>query len=212
LRAPATRPFIEAAHGAGAVIGSPLVGAAWDGPSALAQMTVGALAGHLLLIVRRVGQHLDEEEPAPDGIRSPETFTWLRVEEGEDLARAEHRAVRADADRVAQWGWGAVRTGYAERLEKVAARLEADGRRAVRVGDAVMDFDFYLVTRIVELLVHTDDIAASVGIAPPIPPAGAMTLVLPVLVDAARSIHGDHAVLRSLSRRERAEGSAPSVF
>jgi hypothetical protein len=204
--------FLEAAHEAGAVISSPRVGAAWDSPSALAEMTVGAVAGHLLLVVRRVGLHLREEEPLVQDSRPPGTFTWLRVGEAEDLGRAEHRAVRADGDRVAQWGWEAVRTGYAERVEKVADRLHAQCPRWVRVGDTVMDFEFYLVTRIIELLVHADDVAVSAGLPASEPPAGAVSLALPVLVDAARSIHGDLAVVRSLSRRERAEGPEPSVF
>jgi hypothetical protein len=212
LSASATRGFLEAARGAGAVISSPIVAAAWDSPSALAQMTVGSVAGHLLLIVRRVAQHLDEDQPPVETVRSPETFTWLRVGEAEDLGRAEHRVVRADGDRVALWGWDAVRRSYADRVEKLAGRLEAHRPRAVRVGDTAMDFEFYLVTRIVELLVHTDDMAVSVGMSPPALSTDAMTLALPVLVDAARSIHGDHAVLRSLSRRERADGPEPSVF
>jgi Mycothiol maleylpyruvate isomerase N-terminal domain len=208
----ATRSFLDAAREAGAVISSPLVGVAWDSPSALAQMTVGALTGHVLLIVRRVGQHLDEEEPTMEKVQPPGTVSWLRVGEAEDLGNAEHRAVRADGDRVAQWGWETVRRSYAERVEGLAARLEVYRPGAVMVGDAVMEFESYLVTRIIELLVHTDDIAVSVGMTPPSLSADAMTLALPVLVDAARSIHGDRAVLRSLSRRERATGPEPSVF
>jgi hypothetical protein len=188
------------------------VGAAWDGPSALAQMKVGAVAGHLLLVVRRVEAHLDEEEPPVNDVRSTGTYTWLRVGEAEDLGRAEHRAVRADGDRVAQWGWDAVRTGYSERVENLAAQLAVHRPRAVLVGDNIMEFESYLVTRIIELLIHTDDLAVSVGLPPRPPAAAAMDLALPVLVDAARGIHGDLLVLRALSRRERAAGPEPSVF
>jgi hypothetical protein len=76
----------------------------------------------------------------------------------------------------------------------------------------VMDFQSYLVTRVVELLVHGDDLATSVGISSVAPPAAAATLAIELLVDAARSIHGDLAVLRSLTRSERVQPPIPSVY
>ena len=130
----------------------------------------------------------------------------------EDLDRTDHRIVRDDGAHVASWGWKAVTTAYRERVEKLAARLAVQGPRAVAVGDGVMDLESYLVTRIVELLVHTDDLAVSVGIAPRVMASDAVNLALDVLVDAARAIHGDLEVLRSLTRPERVQPPAPSVF
>jgi hypothetical protein len=66
-----------------------------------------------------------------------------------------------------------------------------------------MTLDEYLRTRVVELVVHADDLAASVGVEP-VPPQPATTAVaIDVLVGVARIRHGDMAVLRALARRER---------
>jgi hypothetical protein len=59
------------------------------------------------------------------------------------------------------------------------------------------------VTRMVELVAHTDDLAVSVGLEPPPPDPDAATLVVHCLVDVARRRHGDLAVVRALTRRER---------
>ena len=157
-------------------------------------MTVGAVAGHLFLVVRRVDQHLDEPEPADGPTLSPRTFAWPRVDRSDDLDREQHRTVRGDGEHVARWGWSDVASAYAERVEKLTGRLEDAPRHAVALGDGVMDLDTYLATRIVELLVHADDLAVSVGLEPAEPPRDAATIALGVLVEAGRTLHGDLAL------------------
>ena len=66
-----------------------------------------------------------------------------------------------------------------------------------------MTLDDYLVTRLIELVVHTDDLAVSLDVAAPPIPAAATGLVITTLVEVARIRHGDTAVLRALTRRER---------
>jgi hypothetical protein len=55
----------------------------------------------------------------------------------------------------------------------------------------------------VELVVHADDLAASVGVEPTPPQPAATAVAIDVLVGVARVRHGDMAVLRALARRER---------
>jgi hypothetical protein len=70
--------------------------------------------------------------------------------------------------------------------------------------------DGFLVTRLVELLAHADDLAASAGIPTPDLPPDAVILVTSCLTDVARRRHGDLAVLRTMARRERSlEGVFP---
>ena len=68
----------------------------------------------------------------------------------------------------------------------------------------------YLATRVVELLVHADDLATSIGIDTPSAPV-ALDIAIPMMCEASRLVHGDWAVLRTLTRRERAPETI-SVF
>jgi hypothetical protein len=64
--------------------------------------------------------------------------------------------------------------------------------------------DDLLVTRMMELAVHSDDLAVSVGIATPALPERAVDTVIELLSRLAVRRHGPTAVLRALSRAERA--------
>jgi hypothetical protein len=65
----------------------------------------------------------------------------------------------------------------------------------------------FLVTRMMEIMVHSDDLAASVGVETPEFPADVVTPVLALLTDVAVRRHGQTAVLRALSRPQRAPAS-----
>lgn len=204
--------FLAAARYAGDVLASPVLAAAWTRDSALPRMTVGAVAGHLFLVIRRVDKHLDAPEEIATGARAIANYGWLRVQTEEDLDRPDHQTVRADGDHVANWGWQAVAAAYAERVNKLDARLATGCPETVVLASGVMDFQAYLATRVVDVLVHADDLAASVGLTPSDLPADAATVAIELLVDAARSIHGDLEILRSLTRSERVSPRVPSVY
>jgi hypothetical protein len=76
----------------------------------------------------------------------------------------------------------------------------------------VIELGEYLVTRVIELVVHGDDIAASVGIELPESPSLATSVVISTVVYGARRVHGDRGVLRALTRRERAPRSVFPVL
>ena len=90
--------------------------------------------------------------------------------------------------------------------ERLRVRLvtEAFDRRLQVLGGLVITLDEYLRTRVVELVLHTEDLALSVDLpeAAEVTPAAA-TIAINTLVDLARLRHGDLAVLRALARRER---------
>ena len=75
-----------------------------------------------------------------------------------------------------------------------------------------MGFADYLRSRLVEVLVHTDDLATSVGIDAGPPPPSAVDVALAFLLEAARRDHGDLAVLRAFTRCERVAPWIPSVY
>jgi Mycothiol maleylpyruvate isomerase N-terminal domain len=177
-------------------------------------MSVGAVAGHLFLVLRSLDKHLDaSREPSiPGPAPANASQQWPRIETPGDLDRPDSIRVRADGDHVAAWGWEAVRSAYVSRTEKLAGRLAGPLPAAVTFGAAPMDFGDYLVTRIVELLVHADDLAASVGLPPPQPPAEAASIAIEVLTEGARQVYGDLEVLRALTRPERTLRPVPSVY
>jgi hypothetical protein len=75
-----------------------------------------------------------------------------------------------------------------------------------------MLLDDYLPTRLVETVVHADDLAVSTGAARVDFDPRAFDVVIDVLVGTARGRHGDLAVVRALTRRERDDVEALRVL
>jgi hypothetical protein len=70
-----------------------------------------------------------------------------------------------------------------------------------------LTLDDMLITRMMELAVHSDDLAVSVGVPTPELPPGAADTVIGLLTRLAVRRHGPTGVLRALSRSERAPGT-----
>ena len=75
----------------------------------------------------------------------------------------------------------------------------------------MMLLDEYLKTRLVEMVVHVEDLALSVGTGVAIP-IEAITIATDTVVAAGRTRHGDLAFLRSMTRRERDDIDATRVI
>jgi hypothetical protein len=121
-----------------------------------------------------------------------------------DLHNELHTAIRARAAEEADAG----PAGVVERWDasrRLAARLpdEPPDRVVPALGGRCVLLDEYLVTRLVEMLVHSDDLAVSVGLERPKFPEHANTAVIDCLVEVARRRHGSAAVIAALARRER---------
>ncbi len=205
--------FFEAAAGARSVVGHALVGAGWDGPSALERFSLRGLAGHLVRGAGSVDAYLNRPEPTgADPLTAAGYYTSV-VNTG-DLDSALHRGVRDRGEKEAAGGHGALTAKLDAVIEGLQARLAAEppGRLIGAFGDLVLPLDDYLKTRIVELVVHTDDLAVSVGIEPPEPSPAAAEVAVGLMLEVARKRHGDLAVVRAFSRRERDAVSALRVF
>ena len=204
--------FLATGSVAADLIASPEVAVAWDGPSALREFTVRGLAGHLLRATGSVEAYLARPEPSGEPI-GPAAYYVQAVDEP-DIDSEIHRAIRQRGEEQAAGGYESVVAEARAVLDRLAQRLEAEPRgRVVRAyKDLVLTIDDYLVTRLIELVVHVDDLAVSVGLPLPELPAEATGLAIGALVEAARLKHGDVAVLRALARRERDEVEALRVL
>jgi hypothetical protein len=198
------RLFLSCARSTHRLLSRPELERRWDEPSALEHFSVRGLAGHLVRATGSVEAYLDRPEPEGDQPISAGAY-YARAIDTPDLQSDLHVAVRAKGEAEAAGGYADLLQrleGLVGRLEK---RLEEEApTRLVRVfQDIVLSLDDYLVTRLIEQLVHSDDLALSIGVEPPEAPPGAMDVVLRGLLEVARTKHGDLAVLRAFARRER---------
>ena len=181
----------------------------WTRESACAGMSIGGLAHHLTSqvdsLVRLLPDAPDDREPI--SVREHyRRAAWANTGL-DDEANVEIRTV---AEGKAEPGPAELAAHTAEQLARLPAVLagveDADAVLIPWQGWALTTHDF-AVTRLMEMVVHADDLAASVGIDTPEFPAEAVSLCLGLLTDVAVDRHGQAAVVRTLSRPQRAPGS-----
>src|SRR6476646_4094532 len=176
--ADALAAFLDAASTATHVLERPELTERWGQDSVLPQFGVAALAGHLVRGMTTVGQYLDGPEPDEAGISAARYFhTVIR---SADIGDPAHQAIR-DRGADAEAGGAAALAGDARAaLGRLSSRLAGvgAGRRLRVAGGLVMTLDEYLRTRVVELVIHADDLAASldVELAPPRPDTCAIAI------------------------------------
>ena len=208
--------FFAAGEATAAVVGSAEVAAAWSGPSALAGYQVGELAAHTLLATARTEAVLSEAAPAdPAVVDIIGFYAPNRLDDPSDIEVGLHPLIRAAAAETAGRGPEAVTGDLRGVLDRVRPALAAaDPERLVSVVNVRHGFTplaTYLRTRVVELVVHGDDLAASVGLAYDVPRVAA-DVTLGVCVELARARAGDLAVVRGFARRERATADVLRVL
>lgn len=195
------------------LLAQPAVAEAWDRPSALAKLTVAGLAGHLARSVTRIPGVL----AAPPSTRPPialiEHYTRSRWV-GADLDDETNARIRRDGAAEAVDGAAALVAQVRDALAALRELLPA--QPADRVVDLPwtswsLSLDDFLTTRVLELVVHGDDLAVSVGLPAPALPAPVLEPVLDLLTRLAVRRHGATAVLRALSRAERAPATIAAI-
>ncbi|CAO5186152.1 Mycothiol-dependent maleylpyruvate isomerase metal-binding domain-containing protein [Frankia sp. AiPs1] len=200
------RIFLDTAVSAAGLLRAPELTERWDSPSALAQFQVSGLAGHLawqiLAVPGRLGTATSHGEPITL-LEHYTTAPWVGAPPQDEL----NVRLRAFGETTAAGGPGAL----ADEVDAALAELRAI-LPGVRAGDVLtlgavaptLTIDDYLSTRVLELAVHADDLAVSLGVPTPALPQPATDLVLALLARVAARRHGPVAVLRALSRAERA--------
>lgn len=199
--------FVEAATVGLELVGLPQVAQRWGDDSALEGMTVGALAAHLARQVTRVPEVLATPVPDERPVSLVEHYLRSAWADGDETANAGIR-VRAATEAVE--GPTEVLARALEALATARAVLPAEpADRWVRPPWLAWNLaiDDYLRSRVLEIVVHSDDLAVSVGVEPPSWPEEVVAPVLGLLTTLAVRKHGVPAVLRTLSRAERAPAS-----
>lgn len=201
--------LLDAAAATRPLVASPAVAARWEEPSPLAGMTVGALAGHLLRALTTMLTALDgDPDTSAPPLDAPGYFLSVGAVSGPggpDLGSPLHVGVRERAAAEAAGGAGDVLARWDAAFAVLADRLpREDPHRLVAARDGrPLPLAEYAITRLVELVVHGDDLAAGVGALPPPLADEAHRLVVECLVGVAARRHGWPAVVRALARRER---------
>ncbi|MCT2588191.1 maleylpyruvate isomerase N-terminal domain-containing protein [Actinophytocola gossypii] len=202
---------LDEAFLAGAAVAADLlrtdpVSGGWTEPSALPEMSVGALACHLARQVTRVAELLVTPTTLPVLTSVDEHYAraaWVTASSLADPANDRHDD---DAEASLSRAW-------------MLDRLDDDLSRATRClrngsaqeivpvpwqGWALRRHDF-LHTRLLEIVVHSTDLAVSLTLPPPEFPEPAFAPVRDLLVRLAVRRHGQAAVVSALTRRERAK-------
>lgn len=201
--------FLATSRSAVVLLRDPAVAAAWTSPSALPEFSVGGLAGHLAYQILAVPGALSAPPPGEPVISLLDHYGRVEWIDGGLDADINVR-IRTGGARVAAEGPAALAARTAAAVAELDETLVAAPARAVHMpiwGDWSLSLDDLLVTRMMELAVHSDDLAVSVGIATPELPPGAVETVISLLSRLAVRRHGPTAVLRALSRAERAPAS-----
>ncbi|MGP3967170.1 maleylpyruvate isomerase N-terminal domain-containing protein [Streptomyces sp. 6N223] len=199
-------PFLRTAEAVSGLLRSPALAERWERPSALAEFRVSGLAGHLARAVFNVERWLAEPPPPAGGTPIDAVAYFLAgARAAPDLDDAVPRRIREVGEQEAADGPAALAKEFdaaRARLASVLPTVPLD--RPVGMLGHVLPLDQCLLTRLVELVVHLDDLAVSLEAPTPPVPAEAADAVTVCLSRIAVARHGVLPVLRALSRRERA--------
>lgn len=201
--------YVAAAATAFDLASAPEVRAAWREESACAGMTVGGLAHHLLQQAVHTVRLLEMDPVAEPPIPLLEHYARAAWVKGgpDDQANVD---IREGSDAAAEEGADQVLALATDALDSLSDALERPRvPEQVRIpwqGWSLTKADF-LTTRAMEMVVHSDDLAASVGLPTPQFPDDVVTDVLRLLTGVAVRRHGQTAVVRALSRPQRAPES-----
>ncbi|MCA1843492.1 MAG: maleylpyruvate isomerase N-terminal domain-containing protein, partial [Actinobacteria bacterium] len=203
--------YFEAAECVADLLDDPETAKRWDDPSALEGLSVGGLAGHLTMGITSILRLLDGPEVADAPVVGVGQYAASFKMEAFDADI--HRYLRDKAAHSAAYGPERTTARFREMLVALRDRLPTEP------GDRILDMrpilpwaitlDNRLRLHLWDLVVHLDDLAVSLGRPGAEAPQGASTVAITVMLEAARSQHGDRSVIRVLSRRER---SAEEIF
>ncbi|HZJ27691.1 MAG TPA: maleylpyruvate isomerase N-terminal domain-containing protein [Acidimicrobiia bacterium] len=210
-------PFFEACELASRVMNDHAVAHSWGDPSALDGFTVGGIAAHLYAATRRFEVALDEDvAERPQVVDLPAFYGLNRVNDPGELTAGWHPLLREDAERRAAHGPEAVAERFGAVVARLQNRLRAESPERLipvwTIADGATPLRVYVATRVVELVVHADDLAVSVNLEALAIPRSAALVVLDVFVEMARHRSGDLDVIRAFARRERAGEDALRVL
>jgi hypothetical protein len=201
--------YLEAAESVLSLLSQPEVAEAWSSPSALPEWAVSGLAGHLasqlVTPARLLMTPYADEEPIPLHEH------YLRAAWASSSVNADvNVSIREAGDGLASKGPDALVTTAHDALghvREVLAAQAADRLVAIPWQGWALTLDDFLVTRMMEIAVHSDDLAVSAGVVAPPLSRAVLGPVLALLTDLAVRRHGQSSVISALARQERAPES-----
>jgi hypothetical protein len=198
--------FLAVGASAARLLREPAVAEAWSEPSALPEFGVGGLAGHLAYQVLAIPEIVTApipEEPTISVLDHYARVEWIDADLQDDISIR----IRNGGEQIAADGPVVLADRLDAALEQLHRELPTIANRPVRIplwGPWSLTLDDMLLTRLMELAVHSDDLAVSVALpTPPLPPS-AVESVVALLTQLSLRRHGATAVLRALTRAERA--------
>ncbi|HVQ87608.1 MAG TPA: maleylpyruvate isomerase N-terminal domain-containing protein [Actinomycetes bacterium] len=210
---PFVHPYLLAAGSALELARSSAVSNAWEQPSSLPEMSVGGLTSHLVGQIHSVTATLDEPDRQNKLVGLLEHYELVGWR-GAALGESTNTSIREAAD------FGA-RNVPSEMVEEAGLVLDGLARELpTKPGAApvqppwtnwMLTLDDFLVTRLMEITVHSDDLAFSVGMQTPSLPDEVVEPVTNLLVNLSVQRHGRTALIRALSRAERAPDSINGI-
>jgi Mycothiol maleylpyruvate isomerase N-terminal domain len=205
-----TDGYLAAAAAATGLLSEPAVAERWEDPSALPDMSVAALAGHLarqiFSVEAVVAQDACDQRPI-SLLDHYARVTWIDA----GLDDEPNVSVRQAGATEAAEGPAALASRARGTTERLRASLPDEPLDRVVVlpwGPWPLTLADLLMTRMLEIAVHGDDLAYSTGLPTPDLPADVTDTVVVLLARLAVRRHGPTAILRALSRAER----APAAF
>ncbi|MEU1249212.1 maleylpyruvate isomerase N-terminal domain-containing protein [Micromonospora arida] len=203
--------FLDAAETATALLRNPILAKQWSSPSALPDFSTGGLARHLANQVTKTVTLL-AAPPGESAISVLSHFTrnaWVTSGvDGADNIDIRRRSEQTAAATTPRELADAVDTALISLGVTVAAQPPD---RIVDLGDWGLTVDDFLLTRVMELVVHTDDLAVSLGLPTPSMPQTATEATIQLLCSLAAWRHGSLNVIRTLARQERAPTSISAL-
>ncbi len=180
----------------------------WSAPSALSDWSNRGLAGHLARSAFNLERALDEQPEAALDVRNAVSYY---------AASAPEPADSPVGQRIRELGELEAGAGPAELATAFTTCVAALRRRRL-TSDTVVLFGRTLsiadcaTSCLLELVVHADDLAVSLGLATPTFSAEALDLVLETLTRISQHRHGSLALIRALARAERTPAGGISAF
>ncbi|MDX5564290.1 maleylpyruvate isomerase N-terminal domain-containing protein [Streptomyces sp. ID05-04B] len=196
--------FLDTAEVTSRLLRSPVLAERWEQPSALAQFRVSGLAGHLARAVFNVERWLAEPPQAGGTPIDAVVYFLSGTGPAPHLENAVPRRIREVGEQEAAGGPAVLVEAFDAARARLAAQLPTMPLdRHVGVFAHVLPLDQCLLTRLVELVVHLDDLAVSLAAPTPSVPVEATDAVIACLTRIAVARHGVLPVMRTLARRER---------
>ncbi len=223
---------VEAVEQAAEFMDTDQVVSAWEQASVLDGMTVGALCAHLVRAAGATIAYLDRTDPSGATQVGTERNAGRTTGEGESGSAGDtdvltpvtyfnaaleapiHVRIKEVSATEASKGHADVVAEARRVAEGLARRLpdESTDRMVEALGGRALTLDDFCRTRLIEVLMHTEDLAASIGVEPPPTNPAATGEIIDILVGIARHRHGDWAVIRMLGRAERDDGQVTPVI